>query len=225
MKRTRRHTTTGNPAGRKPENRERSGKSYIVYDSCYNTPLKVYIRVVCDHNLRALVISGNPPEDVLYEAMEKMNGELSELSGSGEYSARKEVTRKVYTYRAMIALLCACQRTVAAGEREKAVKYLLKLGVRCNGDDRKLIEVLSGIIREKKIRLRSEEERFRKLFDGEKEENVTRAYFADQLVALSKYAGFRLTTDIMLSEYASYLKSLKEDVERYKTLMNGNKHK
>ena len=225
MRKKRRHTTTGNLAGKRPESRERSGKSYIVYDSCYNTPLKVYISVVCDHNLRALVISGNPPEDDLFEVMEKINGELSELSGNGEYSARKEVTRKVYTYRAMIALLCACQRTVAAGEREKVVKYLLKLGVRCNGNDQKLIEVLSGIIREKKIRLRSEEEKFKKLLDGDKGEQLTRAYFADQLVALSKYAGFRLTTDIMLSEYAVYLKSLKEDVERYKMMMNGNKHK
>lgn len=225
MRKKRRHTTTGNPAGKRPENRARSGKSYIVYDSCYNTPLKVYISVVCDHNLRALVISGNPPEDDLFEVIEKINGELSELSGNGEYSARKEVTRKVYTYRAMIALLCSCQRTVAAGEREKAVKYLLKLGIRCNGDDRKLIEVLSGIIREKKIRLRSEEEKFKKLLDDDKGEQLTRAYFADQLVALSKYAGFRLTTDIMLSEYAVYLKSLKEDVKRYKMIMNGNKHK
>ena len=225
MKKKRRHTTTGNPAGKRPENRERSVKSYIIYDSCYNTPLKVYISVVCDHNLRALVISGNPPEEALHEAMEKINRELSEISGSGEYSIRKEITRKVYTYRATIALLCACQRTVAAGGREKALKYLLKLGVRCDGDDKKLIELLSGIIKEKKIRLRSEEEKFKKMFDDDKGEKPTRAYFADQLVALSKYAGFRLTTDIMLSEYALYLKSLKEDVERYKTMMNGNKHK
>lgn len=225
MKKKKRHITTGNPAGKKPENRGYSGKSYIIYDSCYNTPLKAYISLVCDENLQALVVSGNPPDEVLQEAVEGINSELSEISGNGEYSARKVVTRKVYTYRATVALLCTCQRTIAAGNREKAEKYLLKVGVRCNRDDKGLIELLSGIIREKKIRLRSEEEKFKKLFSDDKGDKPTRAYFTDQLVALSKYAGFRLTTDIMLSEYALYLKSLREDVERYKTLMNGNKHK
>lgn len=47
------------------------------------------------------------------------------------------------------------------------------------------------------------------MLDKEKGGKYTPKDFNDQLVLLSKHAGFRLTVDISLAEYAGYLKDYK----------------
>lgn len=39
-----------------------SGSSYTLYDSCNKCPLRAYIEMVCNDNLRALVIGGIRPK-------------------------------------------------------------------------------------------------------------------------------------------------------------------
>lgn len=60
-------TATAKSAGPKPGSPDGSGSSYTLYDSCNKCPLRAYIEMVCNDNLRALVIGGNPPEEVLQE--------------------------------------------------------------------------------------------------------------------------------------------------------------
>ena len=55
-------TATAKSAGPKPGSPDGSGSSYTLYDSCNKCPLRAYIEMACNDNLRALVIGGNPPE-------------------------------------------------------------------------------------------------------------------------------------------------------------------
>lgn len=64
-------------------------------------------------------------------------------------------------------------------------------------------------IRALKIKIREEKRRYEALLEGNGRESCTPGEFNDQLVALSKHAGFRLTPDISLAEYAGYLKDYK----------------
>ena len=64
-------------------------------------------------------------------------------------------------------------------------------------------------IRALKIKIREEKRRYEALLEGNGRESCTPGEFNDQLVALSIHAGFRLTPDISLAEYAGYLKDYK----------------
>lgn len=212
---------TGNLAGRKPDDQGKQGRSYLLYDSCDGCPLRVYIDMVCDDDLRALVVYGNPGDDVVEEARGRLLTEFSELSGDSRFGVMNSCLRRMHYYRSNILLLAVCQRLLFLGGKEKVVEYLREQGVGCDGLSREeLLSKVSGLIGERKMRLRSEEKRYKKLTDEEKTEKPTRRYFTEQLVELSKYAGFRLTTEISLGEYAAYVRSMKEYVEQLKGRMN-----
>lgn len=222
MKKRGKYIMTGKAAGKRQENRAGSGRSYIIYDRCEDCPLKVYIDLVCNDNLQALVVKGNPPEEVLVEARERLCAELAELSGDSYHGKVNALIRKIHFYRAGILILAACQRLVAIGEKKKALHFLNEAGVVRVGnmESKSLISRLSGLIREKKVRLQSEENRYRELTKKSGENKLTPAYFTEQLVVLSKYAGFRLSSSITLAEYAAYLKDMKESVEQLKIKSN-----
>lgn len=55
-------TATAKSAGPKPGSPDGSGSSYTLYDSCNKCPLRAYIEMVCNDNLRALVIGGIRPK-------------------------------------------------------------------------------------------------------------------------------------------------------------------
>ena len=73
----------------------------------------------------------------------------------------------------------------------------------------KLAGRIDAKIRALKIKIREEKRRYEALLEGNGRESCTPGEFNDQLVALSKHAGFRLTPDISLAEYAGYLKDYK----------------
>lgn len=227
MKKNRKYITMEKAVGKKPDDRDESGKSYTIYDTCAKCPLRAYIDLVCNDNLRALVVSGNPPETLLQETRHQLYTEFSELSGDSQFQVMNTTLRKIHTYRANILLLLVCQRLLALGERLQALSFLAKAGVRFapGMETKPILSKLSGLIREKKIRLRSEEKRYQSLTGGQTSEKLTPAHFTSQLVSLSKSAGFRLTTSITLAEYAAYLKDMKETIERYKNMNNVSKYK
>lgn len=220
-------TMTGNPAGKKPENREGLQKSFVLYDSCDICPLGVYIRLVCDDDPQALVVRGKPSEDDLAAARHRLMAEFAELSGDGLFGQVNASVQKMNMYRSGILLLGVCQRLLIYGEKRTILPVLDRIGIRfpVTTDIKTIQSKISGLIQERKIRLKNEEKRYRKMTAGGKEEKPDRGYFTRQLVSLSKYAGFRLTTDITLSEYAAYIKGLKDEVEQYKQMMNGYKYK
>lgn len=177
--------------------------------------------MVCDDDARALVVYGNPSEEIVEEAREKLLTEFAELSGDSRFGIINSCLRKIQYYRSGILLFAVCQRLVFWGDRDAVVKYLMEQGIGCeNLSSEALVSKLSGMIGERKMRLRSEEKKYKKLVEGEKTEKPTRRYFTEQLVELSKYAGFRLTTEISLGEYAAYVKNMKEYVEQLKSRIN-----
>lgn len=224
MKKMGRHTTTEKNAGQKPENRERQLKSYSIYSSCYTCPLNVYIRVVCDNDFNALVISGNPTEDAIKEAAGKLFAEFSQLCGDSSASRHNTLLREIYMYRAQIVGYSICARLMLMDDLECAVKNLNELGFRCKMPENEkeiesLGERLSSKIKEKTIRMKKAQKDFESLKETKQGEKPTRRYFVDQLIEISKWLGFRVTDDITIAEYASYLNKMKEYVETIRLKM------
>lgn len=187
----------------------------------------MYIKMVCDGDLSVLVVSGNPDNDTLEAARIKIASEFSMLSGSSDKLT--VAMRNVYFYHSLILTYAICGDLVSAGEAEEAARVLNEKGVRCSvprteEERTKLLKRIKSAITEKKLRLKEEDRRMKSLQE-KKGGNATREDFMGTLVALSRHAGFRISTEITLSEYAAYLKDYKRDVEQLKQSRNGKNDK
>ena len=208
-------TATAKSAGPKPGSPDGSGSSYTLYDSCNKCPLRAYIEMVCNDNLRALVIGGNPLEEVLQEVRMALVAEFHELSEDALSSSLNNRARQVTLCKVQILGLTLATRLLAEGSVKEALGYLNKNGIRVvsapeNEEGwKRLAGKIEAKIRALKVKIREAVKQYSAMLDKEKGGKYTPKDFNDQLVLLSKHAGFRLTVDISLAEYAGYLKDYK----------------
>lgn len=226
MKKIKKYFTIKKSAGSRPGNRVKSS-CYCVIDNCSSCNLNQYIKIVCENDLSTLVLKGNPPIEVLEAARLKIITEFSVLTGGS--SIHLNSTRKVYYYHSLIILYSLCAELILSGEQEIPVKVLNKNGLHCDipnniEETNKLIDKIKSVISEKKIRLKAENKKLSSI-DDKKMGKPTRENFISSLVTISKHAGFRLTTDISLMEYASYLNDYKREIEQLKRLRYGKNNK
>lgn len=200
---------------------------YSIIDTCERCPLSVYIDIVCEEKLDGLIISGNPPKELLEAAALKICSEFLVLSGGSDRTM--ELTRRMHYYYSLILIYSISLNLISMGKHDKdVIDVLNKNGFSCSmpkdeQETAKLISRLKSAISEKKIRMNSEKKRLESLKTGGNTK-PTREYYTSTLVMLSKHVGFRLTKDITLAEYAAYLKDYKEEIQRLKQLKDVNKH-
>lgn len=212
---------TEKSAGKKQANRAKSQQSYIIYNNCYECPLRVYIELVCNNNLEALVISGNPTEYVLNDAREKILDEYHSMLGESYASMQNTLLREIYMYRSQIVGMSVCLDLIGLGNSESAIHALNKLGIKCNVSDdeaylSELIKKVDGKISEKKIRLTKAQKGYELIMSKDKGEPLKPSHLIDQLAALSRWLGFRLSIDVTLAEFATYVKQMKEYAQQLK---------
>lgn len=226
MKNKIKHSTTEKSAGEKQGSREKSQQSYIIYNNCYDCPLRVYIELVCNNNLDALVVSGEPTNDTLIDAREKILDEYHNLLGESSASMQNTFLREVYMYRSQIVGMSVCLDLIGLGNLDSAISALNKLGIKCNVSDdevylSELIKKVDGKISEKKIRLAKAQKGYELIMSKNKGEPLKPSHLIDQLAALSRWLGFRLSTDVTLAEFATYIKQMKEYAQQLKMKNNG----
>ena len=228
MKKGTKHSMTGNRVGKKRGNPAKSEELYSIYSSCYDCPLKVYIEIVCNNNLDALIISGNPPKTVLEDANNKIISGYAELSGSSISTRYNVLLKDIYSYRSQIVGLTLCLQILPITP-DAAVGNLSKLGMRCsipenNEDMDRLIRKIDSRIKDRSIRLKKAQKEFDSIQKSNKSKAITPNDFYDQLAIISRWAGFRISVDITLAEYAVYIKQMSEYVEQSKSMINGKKY-
>lgn len=214
-----RYTMTEKNAGRKQEEKAKSEQSYSIYDSAYNCPLRVYIAVVCDKDYQSLVKSGNVSHEALETAFCKIMDEYSDLSGS-----KNQQLQTYYNYRAQIVALEVCLNLLSLGEVDRVIEALNKIGLRCekptNDEELKtLAEKIDFRLKDRTLRMK----KVSKEIEGAKKKELTKRDFYEQLVSISQWAGFRLSDEITLAEYALYVKKAHEYSEQMKMKLDGKK--
>lgn len=202
-------------AGIKQEARGNLKESYSLYDRAEICPLWAYIDATVRNNTQSLILSGTAPDGVLQRVKTELSIELSELSGNQHAGALKNCMRKMYTLKALIQgaqislSLCLCN------EYDEAITWFRKRNVQAK-DIPTLVSRGISFIKAQNSRLKSEMKRYENLTSSGKGGEITEMYFTETLIALSKHVGFRLDKNIMLAEYAAYLKDLKQTIERSK---------
>jgi len=192
--------------------------SYSLYDTCDVCPLSVYIDLICNDNLRALIKYGTPKDEVLQEAKLKLCAEFAELSGDETAKAIFTAIRDVYMYQSQVALVTVVLNLLKS-KISDGLPYLKSIGLNVampkrESDYVQAIKRVNGFLKGRVIRYKEAYKQYELLSKGNgKSKGIKSSDFTDILVHLSKNAGFRLTTDISLAEYASYLKLYKKDIE------------
>lgn len=200
--------------GKKTDKKEKLSTSYSLYDTCDKCPLTVYIDLICNNNLNALLIQGNAPEEVLISTRIDLVVEFSELSGNQQTQSLNSVIKQIYYYRNKIRGLSICLELIYNDSYASSIPYL-------NNEFRtkepqseqefdRLIKTVQARIKGHMVKLITLEKRFTALSEENDNGKITPQYFNEQLVMLSKYLGFTLNKNkLNVAEYAAYLKDFK----------------
>lgn len=211
--------------GKKRENPEQFEKSYIIYSDCYECPLKAYVDVICNNNLNALIVSGKVDKDTLNKAFEDIVNEFNDISGNSLVSRQTALSRQIYMYRSQIIALNIANCVILFGGAESVTDILIELGIKYMNakSDHNLMEKISAKISEKRIRLKKLNKEYANLTNNNKKE-ITPAFFIEQLVELSRWAGFKISMDITVAEFAVYIRKMNECVKQLKLQQHGAKY-
>lgn len=206
-------SATENSVGKKQEDPVLPSKSYSLYDSCQICPLKVYADVVCNDNLKALIISGNPSNDILEETKVQLIAEFNDACGDPKYTSLLNKQRDILIYKTQIIGLAICAHLIAHGNYEQALEYLNQNGMSIPKnpssltDWMKIERKINARIKMLRIKIKEKAKQFNSIAkQNSNGQKCTIQDFNDQLIQISKNVGFRVTWDISLLEFAGYLK-------------------
>lgn len=222
------YSSNAKNAGKKEA--EQDGQSSILlYDSCYRCPLSVYIDVVCDNKLSALIIQGNPSVELLEETKIKLISEFSELSNQSESKILINKICDLYRYEIQIRSFELALNLIAGMNFSEAVAFLNQNGLKCKApENEKEIESLIKSIRVKIMNRTAKYKEAKTIYDSikGKGETPTRKYFNKLLVMLSvcEIIKIQLNPEKMtVSEFAEYLNLYNEYQNQLRSTRYGSK--
>lgn len=207
----------GKSAGKKTAVSEKSKQLYSLYDTCDKCPLRAYIEMMCNDNLKALVISGNPDEETLKKAKTDLLMEFSELCGNEHSLILSNTLKSMYLNKSYLQGFRLCIALVYEGKYNPVINYLKSIGINANEpktgkDVDSLIKMIEGRSKDKARRLKEDQRKYESLNRGEVEK-ITPQFYYEQLAMLSRHTKFRIDTNITLSEYAAYLNDFKKYIK------------
>ena len=182
--------------------------------------------MVCNDNLDALIVEGNPPREELEDARDRIFNEFNAISGASE-SRRTTLIRESRLYRSQIVGLITALHLVLLGDADvEALKsFGIRVGVPGNAEElNALVDKISARISERKVRYNKTLGELERLDEKSRGKKVKPMDFISQLVSLSRWAGFRLGTDITIAEYGEYMRQMNQYVEQVNTRRNGKQH-
>lgn len=199
---------------------EVSGSSYAVYEKCNECPVYLYRDAVCNDNLSALVKEGEPSEEVLREARQRLMVEFAELSGDTNLiSANREVARIIgYNYR-----IQALSVAISIPEHTEAQKLFARYGWEKLSAQMQ-VKRATAKIKEYQINIDKESARQKKRVGKGSNKRLSESDFNRQIIIVSKWVGFHLSDRMTLSELAGYFRNYCETIKSNPDARNYKKY-
>lgn len=207
------------------------------YQSIDELPLNRFVDCLVDDNLKALVITGDPTNEQLYEAWGNISADYAERIGNHEFKLYKSLYRELELLRItlkqihFIAARANEETGVEAGILRicytqyfhNQLNKLLNTRCRLNYNDAKSYhaELDKCINRSKAIKIKIDLkllsfEAIEKKNNARPGEKPTRQYFTSILVTLSDHAKYSLPETMKMGEYCERLKRFFEACENSK---------
>lgn len=204
-----------------------------VYTSCYELTLKRFMRCICDHDYKALDKKGYKNEDTyLAEVWSRIHEEyvllMNDKNGSPVVALAAEIERISYRHLSIVKALGVLEMT----RDDEIVSMLHMEGFRYkfNSSDRASYRADIAKARRKvqdiEREIREKQGVLKQLTggnDGAAVVTITRQFFVDNLVALSKHNKFHIHDSITVAEYVTFISQLIKDYEEAKKTSNGRR--
>lgn len=195
-----------------------SSRLCTLSDTCDTCTVDNYIKAVHEGNPRALLVRGWASKRTLAEAVARLSQEFAEKSGNAEYKARNNALREAYMRRSRLACLAMAAWQAAAGDTEKAAKYLQgTYHVNTQGKDAaKLVKTINRLSKGEQIKLAEAERKLEQPKEAQARETTAREAFITNMTAFKMVLelSFNPTLDITLSEYIIYNKQYEAYIKR-----------
>jgi hypothetical protein len=165
--------------------------------------------VYCDGNLRALIISGEPSAFELAAAWENILTEYADVVSTSESKSMMLLQKQILLIRAKLHLIDLAAKVLTARWSKPAADELLKLGYLVKEETyQQDVEVILVRSRSLIVQLKEREKEYTaresKTDTKSKTEKKSRADFDSDIVALSKFQGYRINKQTTtVSEYAN----------------------
>jgi hypothetical protein len=153
--------------------------------------------VYCDGNLRALIISGEPSAFELAAAWENILTEYADVVSTSESKSMMMLQKQILLIKAKLHLIDLAAKVLTARWSKPAADELVKLGYPIK-EETYLHDVDTILVRSRSliVQLKEREKEYNaresKTDPKSKTEKKTRADFDSDIVALSKFQGYRI---------------------------------
>lgn len=198
-------------------------------------PLRNYIQAAVYNNLNALIISGTPSLEELYESWVNINLQCADAAGNSEHtyytsltkkSALLEITYQQITVLGQLLYMC-CEQKVFAKNLYKELNSLTKSNFPFSENDTEINRnnIKRCLNRSKSLLIQVQlikaqiEQTHKKNNNGK----PTEKYFKGLLITISDHAGYRITDDIMVDEFYERLHRYNQYCEQVKNMNNGRR--
>lgn len=188
--------------------------SASFYQSIYKLPLFKFEEVLLTENLAALTILGFPTPEDLFAAWQEIMCEYSEAMGNGEYRVTQRLMQEINDLEIKFQLInlgCQSLKNVYSQimidiiNQHLRTKYEFKWG-----NPKYLSDIESCIRRAKGFKVTKEikQEQLKaieaKMNAGEAKQ-IDKNYFTQMLIILGRYNHYKISKDIFVNEYCTYV--------------------
>lgn len=205
------------------------------YSTISELPLRRFIQVVVDNNIYALIITGKPTDDELYQAWEDIRSEYTDAIKDYEskmiISLEKELLRIKITYQQIVELIDVLKKVYTvqfARELNKLLKSSFKFDVTKPEEYDKELQNATNRSKGIKIEMDLKQINFDAIVSkraATKSEKPTREYFHGILITLSDFAKYLISEDsITVFEFCERIRRLNQHLEK-QTLKNGRRQR
>jgi hypothetical protein len=188
-----------------PAGYTKDSHQWQLYRDCATLPLKKFIECLCDENLRALVLAGNPPLDQIQLAWFNIYAEFIDLCASQDTIYANRLQSDINMFKARILKVRLMVHYLRVELDQEYIDELRKRGFRYKFDRENKIQYhkdLDDVLRGTKnwqLQLQLREAELDAYIATAKGEKPSLLYFTQILIRLSDHAGFQLNPEILMT--------------------------
>jgi len=181
-----------------------------TYYQIAETPLSVFISVICGNDLNALAKEDNVPKKVLLKSLNNLYLEFSNVCGTGSTKLLIDTFKKTYRLKTLIGVLEVSKFLIKKGMIKETVEPLKNVGVKASAPTNKneesdFIKLIENEISEKQAQLEQLdfEHRMRIAYSAQIECDYS--HFKEIVTDFSKHMGERVDKNKMTVLEFAYL--------------------
>ena len=200
--------------------REQTRPRSACFRHCAETKMDVFIDCMVDHKFNRLVKYGNPSQHEIVKAWEDLFSEYCELTNTPGYKQILRLTKEIGALNSKIMSVNLCIQVLAYRYSETCVNTLHRFGYKARfdiADKDKYLNDLRSIqtkIKAAALALEQRTAEYKKVISETNGKTPSHQYFADMMMELSKYMGFRMKADeISITEYVSIMQKREKEME------------